>query len=72
MKVFISWSGDLSHRLAEAFRTWLPGALQTARPYFTPADIEKGSRWSNEIAKELESSDVEVLVVTRENMAAHG
>jgi hypothetical protein len=68
MKVFISWSGDLSHKLAEAFRTWLPGALQTARPYFTPADIEKGARWSNEIAKELESSDVGVLFVTRDNV----
>lgn len=68
MKVFISWSGDLSHDLAEAFRTSLPGALQTVRPYFTPADIEKGTRWSNEIAKELESSDVGVLFVTRDNI----
>lgn len=70
MKVFISWSGDLSHKLAHAFHTWLPGALQTVRPYFTPADVEKGARWSTEIAKELESSDVGVLFVTRENVGS--
>jgi hypothetical protein len=68
MKVFISWSGDLSHKLGEAFHKWLPGALQTVRPYFTPADVEKGARWSSEIAKELESADVGVLFITRENV----
>ena len=70
MKVFISWSGDLSNNLAEAFRTWLPGALQTVHPYFTPADIEKGTRWNSEISKELEDSDVGVLFVTRENIGS--
>jgi hypothetical protein len=68
LKVFISWSGDLSHKLAEAFHTWLPAALQSVRPYFTPADIEKGTRWGTEIAKELESTDVGVLFITRENV----
>ena len=70
MKVFISWSGDLSNKLAEAFHTWLPGALQTVRPYFTPADIEKGARWSSDITKELESSNVGVLFITRVNMGS--
>ena len=70
MKVFISWSGDLSRKLAETFSKWLPGALQAVQPYFTPADIEKGARWSTEIAAQLESSDVGVLFVTRDNIAS--
>lgn len=68
MKVFISWSGPLSKRLGEAIRDWLPGVLQAVVPYFTPADIEKGARWSTDIAKELEESSVGILCVTQDNL----
>jgi hypothetical protein len=70
VKVFISWSGVLSRQLAEAFHQWLPGALQSVSPYFTPSDIEKGDRWNNEISKELEGSDVGILFLTRENVGS--
>ena len=68
MKVFISWSGELSKQLANAFQTWLPSALQTVKPYFTPSDIEKGARWETEIAKELDESSVGILFLTRSNL----
>jgi hypothetical protein len=57
MNVFISWSGEVSRQLAEAVRDWLPNVLQSAKPYFTPADIEKGARWETDIAKALEEID---------------
>ena len=53
MKVFISWSGPTSNRIALAFRDWLPCVLQTVDPYVSSEDIEKGRRWSADIAKEL-------------------
>ena len=68
MKVFLSWSGNLSKQLAEAIRDWLPGVLQLVTPYFTPADIEKGARWSADIARELDSSQVGILCITRDNL----
>ncbi len=68
MKVFISWSGENSRRIADALRTWLPSVLQLVKPYFTPADIEKGARWNSEIAKELESSEIGILCITRDNL----
>ena len=68
MRVFISWSGGLSKELAETIRNWLPSALQYVRPYFTPADIEKGSKWATEIFKELTASSICVIVLTRENL----
>jgi hypothetical protein len=37
-------------------------------PYFTPSDIEKGTRWSTDIAKELEESSVGILCVTQDNL----
>lgn len=70
MKVFISWSGELSRELAEAFRNWLPSVLQVVRPYFTPSDIEKGARWSSHIAQELAESRIGVFCLTRENLSS--
>ena len=68
MKVFISWSGDQSKKYAEAIRDWLPAVLQMVTPYFTPTDVEKGARWSTDIAKELDSSQVGIICVTRDNL----
>lgn len=66
-KVFISWSGELSRKLGEALRNWLPASLQYVKPYFSPDDIEKGAKWNSEIAKELETSDVGVICLTQDN-----
>lgn len=70
MKVFISWSGDRSRAAAEVLRHWFPSVLQAVRPYFSPDDVAKGSRWAAEIAKELDTSSVGLLVVTPENQEA--
>lgn len=68
MKVFISWSGQHSKKLGEALRDWLPTVLQLVEPYFTPSDIEKGTLWSTDIAKQLSESQIGILCVTRENI----
>lgn len=67
-KIFISWSRDLSNKLAEEVRKWLPGVLQFAKPYFTPSDIEKGSRWGNDISTELDCSEVGIICLTKDNL----
>jgi len=67
MHVFISWSGELSKSLAEAIREWLPTMLQDVEPYFTPADIEKGAKWDNEISKHLQQSNC-IIALTRESL----
>ena len=70
MKVFISWSGDTSRMIADEIRKWLPGVLQAVKPYFSPDDIAKGTRWESEISKELEASSVGLLVITPDNIQA--
>jgi hypothetical protein len=70
MKVFISWSGDRSRAIANELRQWLPRVLQAVRPYFSPDDVAKGTRWSSEIGKELELSKIGLLVITPENQNA--
>lgn len=70
MKVFISWSGDRSKAIADVLRRWFPSVLQAVRPYFSPDDVAKGSRWATEISKELESSRIGLLIITPENQEA--
>jgi hypothetical protein len=70
MRVFISWSGNRSKAVADVLRRWFPSVLQAVRPYFSPDDVAKGARWSAEIAKELETSRVGLLVITPENQEA--
>lgn len=67
-KVFISWGGDLSKQLAEEVKNWLPSVLQFVKPYFTPDDIEKGTRWESNIAQELASSQIGIICLTKDNI----
>lgn len=70
MKVFISWSGETSKRVGDALRAWLPMLIQSITPYYTPSDIEKGTRWSSDIAGELDASMAGLFCVTRENLSS--
>ena len=70
MKVFISWSGTTSLKIAKVFREWLPSVIQSIEPYVSSEDIDKGARWSTDIAKELENSSFGILCVTKENIEA--
>lgn len=68
MKVFLSWSGEISHKVAIVFRDWLPSVIQALEPYVSSEDIDKGARWSTDIAEELENSTFGILCVTKENI----
>jgi hypothetical protein len=70
MKLFLSWSGDLSHEVALLLRNWIPQVIQSVEPYVSSEDIDKGTRWSTDIAKELESSFFGIICVTKDNIAS--
>lgn len=70
MDIFISWSGSLSKKIAEALREWIPCVVQAAKPYYTPDDIAKGQRWSTEIATKLEQAQIGIFILTPENISA--
>ncbi len=68
MKIFLSWSGHKSHEVAKVFRSWIPSVLQSVTPYVSSEDIDKGARWSSDIAKELADSAFGILCVTKDNI----
>lgn len=70
MRVFISWSGKQSELAAKAVARFISRVWSTSVEPFVSTDIEAGSRWQNEIEKELETCNFGVICVTRANHAA--
>lgn len=67
MNIFISWSGDTSMKIASELKNFIPRILQSAKPYYTPSDIEKGTRWETEINQKLQECLVGLICLTPDN-----
>lgn len=67
MKVFISWSGERSNKIAEVLKQWIRHVIQSVEPFVSSQDISKGARWSTDIAKELQDTNFGILCVTKDN-----
>lgn len=70
MKIFISWSGSLSKKIAEAMNKWLPCLLQTVQIFYSTEDIEKGENWDQRISSELSESNYGIICLTPDNVTA--
>ncbi|MFD2428562.1 toll/interleukin-1 receptor domain-containing protein [Sphingobium scionense] len=70
MKVFISWSGEDSRKIASELYEWLPMVVQSIQPYMSSESIDKGTRWASSIANELEGTHVGIVVLTPNNVTA--
>jgi hypothetical protein len=67
VKVFLSWSGERSKAVAEALKSWLPQVIQSLEPWIS-SEIDKGRKWSTELATELETVPVGIICLTRDNL----
>lgn len=68
MKVFISWSGDISHEVALILRDWLPLVIQAAKPFVSSEDIRSGYRWLHELSGTLEEYSTGIACLTPDNL----
>jgi hypothetical protein len=74
MKIFLCWSGDRSHHVAESFDWFLKQLNQnyglTGKQAFEPfrsANIEKGLPWFQAVENELANAEAALVTVTPEN-----
>ncbi len=67
MKIFLSWSGERSRAVAEAFSAWIIQVIPAVDPWMLSA-AERGVRWSHELSSQLEQSKVGIVCLTRENL----
>ena len=68
MRIFLSWSGVPSRRVAEALAAWIRDVIIDAEPWVSSDDIPAGSRWSAEVGRELDAANIGILCLTRENV----
>ena len=69
-RVFVSWSRPGSEKVGQALREWLPLVVQSAKPFLSTEDIEKGARWNSELTKELQTARYGIVCITPENVTA--
>jgi hypothetical protein len=67
MKVFISWSGERSRRVAELLDDWLQCVIQAAEPWMSSKDIDRGALWFTEISDQLAGTGIGIVCLTQEN-----
>jgi len=70
MKVFVSWSGELSCQIAEVLKKWIPCIIQSVEVFFSPEDIEKGDNWDKTISNELSQCNYGIICLTSDNTTA--
>jgi uncharacterized protein YjbI with pentapeptide repeats len=68
MKIFISWSGIQSQKIAQELQKWIPQVINSVIPYVTSESIKKGERWPNQIFKELEDSNFGLVCLNKDNL----
>lgn len=68
MKVFISWSGEPSRRVADLLRKYLPCMIQDLEPFMSQHDLASGGRWTEQLSKELEQSNFGIVCLTPDNL----
>lgn len=70
MKIFVSWSGDLSRKVAEMLKKWIPCIIQSVEVFFSPEDIEKGDNWDRTISTQLSECKYGIICLTAKNTNA--
>ena len=68
MELLLTWSGTGSHDIATFFRNWLPEVVPDILPWISSQDIAKGKKWSNELTKQMNKTNISITFITPENV----
>ena len=67
MKIFISWSGERSRKVAELFDDWIQCVIQNVTPWMSSKDIDRGALWFTELNDQLSDTSIGVVFLTKDN-----
>lgn len=67
MRVFISWSGERSHNVAIALKSFIGDIIQSVTPFVSDEDIISGERWNTRLQEELQENQYGILSITHDN-----
>jgi len=68
MKIFISWSGTRSHKVAKLLDNWLQCVIQAVNPWLSSKDIDRGTLWFSEITNQLANTHNGIICLTKSNL----
>lgn len=68
MKLFISWSGPTSQKIAGALRTLVGDIFPDVVPWMSTHDIAAGTNWNMSLSTELGETNFGVLCLTSYNL----
>ena len=67
IRVFVSWSGKKSNRVAERISKLLPSIIPNVKVFFS-ANMRPGAVWGLELLRAIAKSQYAILCVTRDNL----
>ena len=70
IKIFLSWSGDKSKKLANVFKTYVADILPKADFYFSPDDLKGGEKWRQSIEEGLNNNTYGIIFLTPSNLTS--
>ena len=71
MKVFLSWSGERSLKLANEMGKYFQCMVPGLATFFSPRDIVSGEPWNDRLRDALRDCEFGLLCVTTENIESH-
>ena len=70
LKLFISWSGEFSQKVAKKLSIWIPTIIQSVEVFYSSDDIAKGENWGKRLDNALSDCSFGIICLTPENIAA--
>ena len=70
MRISISWSGNLSYKVAVLLSKWLPSVVQAVTPFVSTDVSRKGSAWFKKVKDQFNQTDFGIICLSRDNLNA--
>lgn len=68
MKIFISWSGELSKQIGGELSKWIPEVVPHIDIFYSNSSLKLGQQWLNGLSSSLEDISFGICIITKNNL----